>query len=542
MTSGRVGITNVMPRVAPLCAALEYWARVRSDRIALAQPDAHWTFRQIAEMARAFARGMRRLGVGAGDVVSVQLPNWVEAFAMNLAAGYLGAVINPIIPIYREREVAFILRESKSKVLVIPNRYRGRNYADMLPSLSAETLKHVVVCNDRESIGAVPPGTIDMADLAGDRTGALEAKTVDPRSDVLLLYTSGTEANPKGVRLSHESMAAEAASMIADAELSDDSALFVASPLGHIAGVDFGVHVPVTLGAKVCLMDRWDADQAADLILREHCTWSTGVTPFLKDLLDAAKARGTALPLTGFRCGGADVPEVLVRDAHANGIRAYRTYGCTEHPTITGRVGWNDRRAATTDGRVLPGISVRIVDPEEPLRELQCGQVGEICTKGADRFNGYKDPALDAAVFDADGWFRTGDLGVLDDEGYITIKGRKKDIIIRKGENVSAKELEDLLIAHPSIDAVAVIGLADSERGERICAVVVPSAGAELRLADITDWLSARGIAHQKLPEQVELKAELPRTATGKIRKTELRLMYSGRPAHGGIGTPTSAV
>lgn len=518
----------VRETVPPLSAAFDRWTRERPDSVAVAQVDASHTYLGLARRVHACARALQGLGVSRGDVVSFQLPSWIETVALYLAINRMGAIANPIIPIYREHEVGFIVRQAGSRVLVIPRRYRGRDYHDMLPALGSERLEHVVVCRARDDNAPAPGGTLDWNTLLDRHAGEAPAVVSDPGADALLLYTSGTEASPKGARHSHATLEAEAQSMIVDGQLAPGAGIFVASPLGHIAGIDFGIHVPMALGAKACLMDKWEPKAAVDLIGRERCTWSTGVTPFLDGLLAASRG-GASLPLAGYRCGGADVPPHVIREAHARGVFAYRTYGCTEHPTITGWCGGARRdKAESTDGRPLPDVAIKIADPDDPSRVLASGQVGEICTKGPDLFLGYMDAALNARAFDADGWFRTGDLGWLDADGYLTIAGRKKDIIIRKGENISAKEVEDLLGTHPAVADVAVIGVPDQTRGERVCAVVVPTPQTELRLADIAAWLERRGAARQKFPEQLELVTTLPRTATGKVRKSELRARFGG--------------
>jgi cyclohexanecarboxylate-CoA ligase len=507
----------------------EYFSRLVTnvpDRVALVQTDARHTYRKLASSVHACACALRSLGVEAGDVVSMQLPNWFEAIVCYLAINRIGAVVNPIIPIYREFEVGFVLRESASKVLIIPDVYRGRRYTDMLPDLAAPCLRHVVVVRDRtRSPDRLAQSVLDFDDLISRHRGEAAAVNVGSLDDALLLYTSGTESNPKGVRHSHAGLDAEARSMVADCRLSDDEAIFIASPIGHIAGVDFAVHVPIAMGAKVCLMDVWDARAATAMIRSEKCRWSSGVTAFLEGLVTAPDASGMLSEMSGYRCGGADVPPVLIEEAHRKGLYAYRTYGCTEHPTVTGR-GADALKAAHTDGLPVAGTTVRIVDPDDPSSVLPNGEIGEICTIGPELFLGYRDQSLNSRAFDKDGWFRTGDLGFLDPDGYLTIAGRKKDIIIRKGENISAKQVEDFLAAHPKIKQIAVIGLPDRDRGERVCAVVVLADDTRLSLSDVSEWLIHRGLTRQKIPEQLEIVDEMPRTPTGKIRKAVLRTRF----------------
>jgi cyclohexanecarboxylate-CoA ligase len=280
------------------------------------------------------------------------------------------------------------------------------------------------------------------------------------------------------------------------------------------------------LGAKVCLLDIWNVQDAASLIEQEECTWTVGATPFLQMLLDGPGIAEHIRSLRIFRCGGADVPPQLIRRAQQRGIRAMRTYGCSEHPTVSGGVADDPGKAATTDGRVHPDNQVRIVDLDDE-RTLPPGEVGEIQTKGPELFLGYIDRSLDPKAFTPDGWFKTGDLGRLDGDNYLTVVGRRKDIIIRKGENISAKEVEDLILELPEVRQCAVIGVPDRDRGEMVVAVCVAAESYALTLDNISAHLRQAGIARQKFPERLEIIEAMPMTAAGKILKVDLRAMFS---------------
>jgi cyclohexanecarboxylate-CoA ligase len=277
------------------------------------------------------------------------------------------------------------------------------------------------------------------------------------------------------------------------------------------------------------LVDVWQPEEGAALIERERCTWTCGATPFLQGLVyDPAVRKHDISSLRVFRCGGADVPPKLIRDAHALGLQAFRSYGSSEHPTVSGIAGDDPDKAATTDGRVHDHVEIRIADLDDERHILPPGEVGEIQTRGPDRFLGYRDAALDRDALTVDGWLRSGDLGFLDADRYLTIVGRRKDIIIRKGENISAKEIEDVLSEHPAIEQVAVIGLPDQERGEIVTAVCVLKSGASFSFDDMTRHFGGTEIAKQKFPERLEVVGALPMTAAGKIRKSELRERYTG--------------
>lgn len=525
MTSG----SDNAGAIAALVASLDDRARRNPEATAVQQADAGHTYERLARDVHALSVALTDLGVRPGDVVSVQLPNWIEAIIVHVAVLRIGAVLNPILTIYKEQEVDFALCAAESRVLIIPGPYRNRRYTDMLPKLSTRKLEHVIVCQDRNAKSAIVPGTLDLEAVLdryrGRTTAAHLAKSAD---DTLLIYTSGTVAAPKGVRHNHSTMEAEYQTLLADSGVSEGESIFIASPLGHIAGIDFGIHLPLRAGARLCLMDIWDPGLAAQTIERERCVWSAGAPAFLQGLLYDSRAKGFDLSsLRGFRTGSADVPPRLIRDAHLRGIFAYRVYGSTEHPSMTGRPGDDAELAANTDGRLFPGVQVKIVDPEDSTKRLPYGEVGEILSKGPDLFPGYKDERLNATAFDSDGWFFTGDLGVLDEHGHLTITGRKKDIIIRKGEKISARQIEEMLEDHPAIQQVAIIGVPDESRGELVCAVVRPRDGATIELTQVTSWLAGKGIARQKFPERLELVDQMPLTALGKIQKSVLRKKLS---------------
>ena len=481
------------------------------------------TFGSLLGDVEALAAGMERIGLGAGSVVSMQLPNCVEALVLHLAVLRIGAVVNPIIPIYRGRELAFILRDAATDLLVVPHMHRGFDFPAMVAALPHRPA-HVAV------VGGPSHGYLDFAALLESGRGrTISSAPIGPDDVSYLLYTSGTEANPKGVRHSQNTLLFDLLATMRMNDLTVDDVYFAPSPVTHITGLLYALLLPFILGSKVCLMDRWNAGEAAAIIEREGCTWTVGATPFLRDLLhDPAAAAHDISSLRTFRCGGADVPPTVIRAAQGRGINAYRSYGSTEHPTISGTSDGDPLKNAQTDGRVHPHIEIRIVDPEDSTREMPVGSEGEIVTRGPDRCLGYHDPRLDAAAFDDDGWYRSGDLGRLDAEGYITVTGRKKDIIIRKGENISAREVEDVLAEMPEVAAVAVVGVRDVERGERVCAVIVPREGQVVTMAGVAGHFGAAGVARQKFPEQIEIREALPVTASGKVRKNVLREELSG--------------
>jgi cyclohexanecarboxylate-CoA ligase len=480
------------------------------------------SFGELLAAAEAMSSALNELGIRAGDTVSYQLPNWLEAMVVVLGALRLGAVANPIVPIYRQREVGFIVREAQTKVLFVPASYRGFDHVVMAREIDAPSLRAIVAC------GGAPSGILSYeAMLDGHWRRALDAPGPSPDDEAFLLYTSGTVANPKGVLHSQRTLLTDALSMVATTDVSEADVCFVASPVTHITGALYAHFLPQIHGNTLCLVDVWRPGDGAALIARERCTWTTGATPFLQGLVyDTEVQKHDISSLRVFRCGGADVPPKLIRDARAHGIQAFRSYGSSEHPTISGIAGDDPNKAATTDGRVHDHIDIRVVDLNSG-RPVPAGQPGEIQTRGPELFLGYRDAALNRDAFTEDGWFRTGDLGILDAERFIRIVGRRKDIIIRKGENISAKEVEDVLMEHPALDRVAVIGLPDAERGEMVTAVCVTRPGAVFSFDDMTRHLASAGLARQKYPERLEFVDVLPMTASGKILKNKLRDQFS---------------
>jgi cyclohexanecarboxylate-CoA ligase len=488
---------------------------------AVSEAGVRTSFAALASEAERLAGALAALGVEPGDVVAFQLPNWRETVVVLLATARLGAVANPVLPIYRQRELGFILRQSGARVLFTPGTYRGCDHralvAEVRPSLPA--LEHVVVVRDDPPTGGVAYETL----LAG----APEPRSAATRSDAvaLLLYTSGTTADPKGVLHSHDTLLAEARSLGPVHGLAPGDTVLMPSPLTHISGIVHALLVPAALGTTAVLMDRWDPTAALALIAAERVTYMVGAPTFLRDLAHSpALAHHDVRSLRLFSCGGADVDPTLVREAAARlGCVAKRVYGSSEFPTIT-TTGPDDPpdRRVDSEGRPIGAVEIRLVDDEG--LPVATGTEGEILASGPECFLGYLDRALDADTFTADGWFRTGDLGTLDAEGYLRITGRKKDIIIRKGENISARELEDLLAAHPGVAEVAVVGVPDAAAGEIACAVLRlrPQTPAPT-LADVTAYLAARGLSRRKLPERLVVVDEFPRTASGKILKRALR-------------------
>jgi cyclohexanecarboxylate-CoA ligase len=537
MTTGKgVPLTNLGPSAELIAAYTQpgLWednivdtylaaaAAANPEQVAVIDRDVSWTYRQIDELVRDLASALQSHEVGPGDVVSWQLPNWVDAVAVHLAALRVGAISNPIVSIYRHAEVKFILRQAASKVMFVPTTYRGFDYPAMLAEIRDELpgLRTVVAVGGDEVGCDIGYGML----IAHGR--ARRPKTVkrSPNEAALLLYTSGTTAAPKGVVHTHNTLDYEVRSLIEFFGLSRNDVVFMPSPVGHITGVLCGIHLSIMLGAPLVLLDVWEPGRALSLIAAHRCSFTVAATPFLHGLLHHPDLPDTdTSALRAFMCGGADVPPELIRSASAAlDCTVVRAYGSTEYPTATGSNEHDplDKRAST-DGRAMGAAQVRVVDAIGS--DAPTGTVGEVLVRGPELFVGYLDSRLNNEAFSSDGWFRTGDLGRLDADGYLEITGRHKDIVIRGGENISVKEIEDELFGHPKVADIAVVATPDPVLGERVCAVVVPEAGQTVALADLGEWLSAARFAKQKLPERLIVLDELPRTASGKVQKFKLR-------------------
>jgi cyclohexanecarboxylate-CoA ligase len=471
---------------------------------------------ELHQRARRAAKGLQDLGISPGDVVAMQVPNWSEGIVAHAAVWICGAVLLPIVTIYGPREVAFILRQSGAKAFIVARHWRGRDCATVLDGIG-----DLPDLRTRIVIGEPLPDTVSWDDLEA-APGEPAPVAVNPDDVCLLVYTSGTTADPKGVMHSHNTLLAEVHNPVMTRAEGPDVVHLAAFPAGHVAGV-LGVLRVMALGAPTVVMEVWDPVAGAELVETHRVTAGVGAPVYLMGLLDAAERDGRDLSsLMEYMTGAANVPPSLIERADAAGIRAYRCYGSSEHPTISCGVPDDPlAKRTSTDGRILAGSEVRLVD--DAGGEVTPGTAGEIVCRGPEQFVGYRDPALNVDAYLDDGWFRTGDVGVLDAEGFLTITDRKKDIIVRGGENISSKEVEDVLLLHPAVAEVAAIGAPDERLGERVAVFVVLREGHSLELSDVQRHFADVGLARQKTPERLVLSAELPRTPAGKIQKFALR-------------------
>jgi acyl-CoA synthetase len=492
-------------------------AALAPDKIAVRDASgASVTYSKLDRTAASIAGFLLGAGVGKGDIVTVCLPNWWQAVAVILGAMRIGAVLNPVPTTYGRADLAYVLGKCRSKALFVSGRFRGVEYAPVVAALDLQ-ISVVQVGDANERFG------IPFAQII---TGEPARETFDLSADdpAAVLFTSGTEAKPKGAVHTHNTILFGERAMASALGIGPSDIAFMASPISHATGFLHGVVMTLTAGGTLSLLDVFSGSVAAEQMRDHRCTWTMGATPFLSDVSDALETSSSRLPdLRYFLCGGAPVPEVLVQRATNIGLRILSIYGSTESPPHT-IVHPDDpvANAWTTDGRPLAGIEIGIVSDVRHV--LPLGEIGEERSRGPNTCLGYLDePALLAKDFDADGWYYSGDLARQLPDGSIRIAGRLKDIIVRGGQNISAREIEEYLIAHPAVQAVAVVGVPHLRLGETSCAVVALKGDHALTLAELTAYLSGLGIARYKLPERLEIWPSLPTTPSGKIQKFLIR-------------------
>jgi acyl-CoA synthetase (AMP-forming)/AMP-acid ligase II len=477
------------------------------------------TFAEYKDWCERVAAGLARLGVAEGTNVSWILPSRFESLVLTGALSRLGAVQNPILPIYRHREVSFILRQSNCQVLVVPGVFRGFDYVPMAEEVVSGLGREVPIVVSDPHLPEADPDAVGLPTYRADLHGLR-----------WLFYSSGTTADPKGAKHSDFSMSAANDGMQWSMEVGPDDRAAVVFPITHVGGLIWLFNAMQT-GVELLMVETFDVGSTPTWLGENGCTCAGAGTVFWLTYLDAQRRLPPGQKLLPnvriFNGGGAPKPKTL----HAEMMEAFGApliggWGLTEAPINTMvHVDDPDHKKATTDGRPCPGVTIRVM-----LDGHQCaaGEEGELQVKGRQVCQGYLDPSLDADAFD-DGWFRTGDLGVVDADGFVSITGRLKDIIIRKGENISAKEIEDLLFAHPSVADVAVVGLPDSASGEIACAVVVTKADAVFAFDEMVAYLKDANLSKHKIPERLEIVDALPRNPSGKVLKKDLRATYGGQ-------------
>ena len=493
--AGRAGPTDGRALGA---VALEK-TRLDPDRVIVIDGERRLTRGEILDASLRLGGALLARGLTRGDAVAFQLPNWWEAAVINLAAALFGFRIIPLLTIYREAELGTILPACGVKAAFVPQQFRGLDYPALMARLATPPEHVFTVRGDGRS-------SKDFSSLVRHEPADPDVPTPDDIK--LVLFTSGSTGRPKGVMHSHATI----------------DVFLVASPIGHIGGSIYAFEFPWITGCVAMMADNWDPERAVALIDRHGVTFMAGATPFLAGLIAAAERAGSGLPdLRRFICGGASVPPELVR----RGLERFpnatvsRAYGSTEVPLAFPGIRTREEamQRADTDGECA--CEVRILDDDG--NAVADGESGEIIVKAPQMLIGYLDPADEADAFTADGFFRMGDLGRLVSGRFIEITGRKKDIIIRKGENISPLEIENALMRHVAVKQAAIVGIPDPARGEMVVAFVIPATGAGFDFADMTAHLARLGLARQKFPERLHIVSELPLNAVGKVQKNDLR-------------------
>jgi acyl-CoA synthetase len=454
------------------------------------------TFRDVEFEARRLAAGLRARGVGPGDVIALQLPNWMEAAATFWASTFLGAVTVPIVHFYGRKELGHILGTAKPRVFVTAEEFGRMQFQ---PDL----------CTDIPIVGLVGDNFDELLDDE-PMAGTMPADPADP---ALIAFTSGTTSNPKGVVHSHQTLGFETRQLLENYP-ADRGRQLTATPVGHFIGMLGAFLIPVLEGAPIDLCDVWDPGEVLKLIERDGLSIGGGPPYFVTSLLDHPDCTPEHMRhFTTVGLGGSTVPAAVTRRLADLGIFVFRSYGSSEHPSITGSAPTApEEKRLYTDGNTRPGVEIRL------------GPDGEIFSRGPDLCLGYTDPELTADAFDEDGWYRTGDVGVLDNDGYLTITDRKADVIIRGGENISALEVEEVLLKMPAVAEAVVVAAPDDRLGERAAAVLRVRAGRDMpTLDEVRAHFKAAGVAIQKWPEELHQVDDYPRTASGKVQKFLVR-------------------
>jgi acyl-CoA synthetase len=488
------------------------------DLSAVVDGDVELTWRELVDQASRFAGFLRSRGVAAGDVVVWQLPNWWESLVVAYGIWAAGAVSSPVVPIYREHELRNVISAVRPACVVAPASFRGVDHADMVASACAEVGWDPSV---RVTLRGDVTGWTPLADAL--RGGAVLDDRVDVDAPALVGWTSGTTSGAKGVAHSTRSFVSSPLRTTRWQGTRWDDRSYMPAPVAHATGLLSAIAVPVFTGASTVLRDGWDAERAVDDIDRFGVTSSSGAAVFMTELLAALDARGrTELVLrSGYPCGGSTIPTELAQRCDDAGMLPSRAWGMTECPGVTGsapRLHSRHIRTAT-DGLIAPGCEVRVTGADGS--DLAPGESGEMWVRGPQRALGYLDPAHTAEAFDAEGWFRTGDMGFVAPDGTVTMTGRVKEIINRGGEKLSSREIEDALAAHPGVVEVAVVAAPHPRLGEQPAAFVLGKPG--VTEADLGAFLKDAGLAPQKIPRVWRFVDSLPRTASGKVVKGQLQ-------------------
>ena len=505
----------------------DYWqqtARAMPDKIAVVDNHgASYTYSALDHAASCLANWMLAKGIESGDRIAFQLPGWCEFTVIYLACLKIGAVSVPLLPSWREAELVWVLNKCQAKMFFAPTLFKQTRPVDLILPLQNQLpqLQQIV------GVDKLAPATssLSLSQIIADNTPLTTAITTHGDELAAVLFTSGTEGLPKGVMLTHNNILASERAYCARLNLTWQDVFMMPAPLGHATGFLHGVTAPFLIGARSVLLDIFTPAACLALLEQQRCTCMLGATPFVYDLLNLLEKQPADLSaLRFFLCGGTTIPKKVARECQQLGIKLLSVYGSTESsPHAVVNLDDPLSRFMHTDGYAAAGVEIKVVD--DARKTLPPGCEGEEASRGPNVFMGYFDePELTARALDEEGWYYSGDLCRMDEAGYIKITGRKKDIIVRGGENISSREVEDILLQHPKIHDACVVAMSDERLGERSCAYVVLKAPHHsLSLEEVVAFFSRKRVAKYKYPEHIVVIEKLPRTASGKIQKFLLR-------------------
>ncbi|EIG6410203.1 medium-chain fatty-acid--CoA ligase [Escherichia coli] len=505
----------------------DYWqqtARAMPDKIAVVDNHgASYTYSALDHAASCLANWMLAKGIESGDRIAFQLPGWCEFTVIYLACLKIGAVSVPLLPSWREAELVWVLNKCQAKMFFAPTLFKQTRPVDLILPLQNQLpqLQQIV------GVDKLAPATssLSLSQIIADNTPLTTAITTHGDELAAVLFTSGTKGLPKGVMLTHNNILASERAYCARLNLTWQDVFMMPAPLGHATGFLHGVTAPFLIGARSVLLDIFTPDACLALLEQQRCTCMLGATPFVYDLLNVLEKQPADLSaLRFFLCGGTTIPKKVARECQQLGIKLLSVYGSTESsPHAVVNLDDPLSRFMHTDGYAAAGVEIKVVD--DARKTLPPGCEGEEASRGPNVFMGYFDePELTARALDEEGWYYSGDLCRMDEAGYIKITGRKKDIIVRGGENISSREVEDILLQHPKIHDACVVAMPDERLGERSCAYVVLKAPHHsLSLEEVVAFFSRKRVAKYKYPEHIVVIEKLPRTASGKIQKFLLR-------------------
>ncbi|MGV5556462.1 medium-chain fatty-acid--CoA ligase [Escherichia coli] len=505
----------------------DYWqqtARAMPDKIAVVDNHgASYTYSALDHAASCLANWMLAKGIESGDRIAFQLPGWCEFTVIYLACLKIGAVSVPLLPSWREAELVWVLNKCQAKMFFAPTLFKQTRPVDLILPLQNQLpqLQQIV------GVDKLAPATssLSLSQIIADNTSLTTAITTHGDELAAVLFTSGTEGLPKGVMLTHNNILASERAYCARLNLTWQDVFMMPAPLDHATGFLHGVMAPFLIGARSVLLDIFTPDACLALLEQQRCTCMLGATPFVYDLLNVLEKQPADLSaLRFFLCGGTTIPKKVARECQQRGIKLLSVYGSTESsPHAVVNLDDPLSRFMHTDGYAAAGVEIKVVD--DARKTLPPGCEGEEASRGPNVFMGYFDePELTARALDEEGWYYSGDLCRMDEAGYIKITGRKKDIIVRGGENISSREVEDILLQHPKIHDACVVAMSDERLGERSCAYVVLKAPHHsLSLEEVVAFFSRKRVAKYKYPEHIVVIEKLPRTTSGKIQKFLLR-------------------